>query len=137
MLEKETSTLDKQFTNVFGSLDYVLFVATLVVSAAIGVYFAIKDRKSRDVKDFLLGGGKIHVVPVTLSLLASFMSSLTLLGTPAEMYKFGTMFFFLLDCMFSTLITRYMNKVSKSFRSVYPVRVCRNPITNKELENSP
>ena len=31
-----------------------------------------------------------QLIPVTLSLLASFMSAITLLGTPAEIHVFGT-----------------------------------------------
>ena len=35
---------------------------------------------------------QMGVFPVTLSLLASFMSAVTLLGTPAEIYTFGTQY---------------------------------------------
>lgn len=73
-------------------VDYVLFALTLLISVAIGVVYAIKDRKKNDTKTFLLGGRSMGVVPVSMSLLASFMSALTLLGTPTEMYNYNTMF---------------------------------------------
>lgn len=81
--------------NSFTPLDYVLFSATLVISTAIGVFYAIKDRNRHSTKDFLLAGGKMNFIPVAMSLLASFMSAITLLGTPAEMYNFGTMYWWI------------------------------------------
>ncbi len=35
---------------------------------------------------------KMGILPVALSLLASFMSAITLLGTPSEMYQYGTQY---------------------------------------------
>ena len=39
-----------------------------------------------------MGGRSMGTVPMTLSLVASFMSAITLLGTPAEMYVSGTQY---------------------------------------------
>ncbi|KAK3586083.1 hypothetical protein CHS0354_033206 [Potamilus streckersoni] len=72
----------------FTIIDYVLFGLTLALSAAIGLYYAIKDRNKKNTKDFLLAGGNMNPIPVALSLLASFMSAVTLLGNPAEMYNY-------------------------------------------------
>ena len=38
--------------------DYVVFAVTLLISASIGVYFAIKERrsKSKGTEEYLLGG---------------------------------------------------------------------------------
>lgn len=81
--------------NTFHWLDYVLFAAMLCGSAAIGVFYAIKDRKRQNTKEFLLAGANMNPFVVALSLLASFMSAITLLGTPAEMYNYGTMYFWI------------------------------------------
>ncbi|XP_071107016.1 sodium-coupled monocarboxylate transporter 1-like [Haliotis cracherodii] len=78
--------------NSFHWLDFVIFCGTLLFSAGIGIFYAIKDRRKKSVKDFLLAGGNMHVVPVGMSLLASFMSAITLLGTPAEMYNYTTVY---------------------------------------------
>ncbi|XP_059167278.1 sodium-coupled monocarboxylate transporter 1-like [Physella acuta] len=79
----------------FTWLDYVIFGAILFISAAIGLYFAIKDRRNKSMNHFLLAGKNMSPIPVGLSLLASFMSAITLLGTPAEMYNYTTMYFWI------------------------------------------
>lgn len=79
----------------FTVLDYVLFGLTLAFSAAIGIFYAIKDRNKNNTREFLLAGGKMNPIPVSLSILASFMSAITLLGTPAEMYNYTTMYFYI------------------------------------------
>ena len=76
-----------------GEWDYVVFAATLLISAAIGLYYAIKDRNVKDENEFLLAGRKMSVFPVALSLQCSFISATTLLGTPAEVYVNNTMYF--------------------------------------------
>ncbi|XP_050390983.1 sodium-coupled monocarboxylate transporter 1 isoform X2 [Patella vulgata] len=81
--------------HTFTWIDYFLFVCMLLVSAGIGIFYAIKDRKKNTTKDFLLAGGNMSVFPVALSLLASFMSAITLLGTPAEMYNYTTMYWWI------------------------------------------
>ncbi|XP_048758260.2 sodium-coupled monocarboxylate transporter 1-like [Ostrea edulis] len=79
----------------FTTVDYVLFGLLLVFSAGIGLFFAIKDRRHNDTKTFLMAGGNMNPFPVALSLLASFMSAITLLGTPAEMYNYTTMYYWI------------------------------------------
>lgn len=76
----------------FHAVDYVLFGLTLAASAAIGLFYAIKDRQKHNTESFLLGGRKMGVIPVSMSLLSSFISPITLLGTPAEVYTFNTMY---------------------------------------------
>ncbi|RXM33405.1 Sodium-coupled monocarboxylate transporter 1 [Acipenser ruthenus] len=72
--------------------DYVVFAGMLLISAAIGIYYAIADGGQKTSKDFLMGGRSMTAVPVALSLTASFMSAVTVLGTPSEVYRFGAMF---------------------------------------------
>eukprot|EP00079_Xenopus_tropicalis_P035067 XP_017948838.1 PREDICTED: sodium-coupled monocarboxylate transporter 2 [Xenopus tropicalis] len=76
----------------FASWDYVVFAALFLVSAGIGVFFAIKERKKTSSADFLVGGKQMTCGPVALSLTASFMSAVTVLGAPAEVYRFGASF---------------------------------------------
>ncbi|OXB75401.1 UNVERIFIED_CONTAM: hypothetical protein H355_010603 [Colinus virginianus] len=72
--------------------DYVVFAAMLVVSAVIGIYYAFAGGGQKTSKDFLMGGRSMSAVPVALSLTASFMSAVTVLGTPAEIYRYGAIF---------------------------------------------
>ncbi|XP_003781238.1 sodium-coupled monocarboxylate transporter 2 [Otolemur garnettii] len=76
----------------FAVWDYVVFAALFVISSGIGVFFAIKERKKATSREFLVGGRQMSFGPVALSLTASFMSAVTVLGTPAEVYRFGASF---------------------------------------------
>ncbi|GAB0176620.1 sodium-coupled monocarboxylate transporter 1 [Grus japonensis] len=72
--------------------DYVVFAAMLLISAVIGVYYAFVGGGQKTSKDFLMGGRSMSALPVALSLTASFMSAVTVLGTPAEIYRYGAIF---------------------------------------------
>ena len=75
--------------------DYVVFALVLLISAGIGVYYGCTGGKQRTTAEFLMGNRQMHVVPVAMSLLASFMSAITLLGTPAEIYMYGAEYWFI------------------------------------------
>ncbi|XP_067671674.1 sodium-coupled monocarboxylate transporter 1-like [Haliotis asinina] len=79
----------------FSVPDYVVFGVTLVASAGIGLFYAIKDRKRASSDEYLMGGRKMYILPVAMSLTATFLSALTLLGTPAEIYLNATMFWWI------------------------------------------
>ncbi len=79
-------------TNTFHAWDYVVFAAVLVISASIGLYYGCTGGRQRTTREFLMADRQMTVFPVALSLLASFMSAVTLLGTPAEIYVFGTQY---------------------------------------------
>lgn len=72
--------------------DYVVFAGMLLISAVIGIYYAFAGGGQQTSKDFLMGGRRMTAVPVALSLTASFMSAVTVLGTPSEVYRFGAIF---------------------------------------------
>lgn len=80
----------------FTVLDYCLFIAVLIVSGLIGVYYLLKEKwraKEASSDDILMGGREMPVFPVAMSLVASYMSAITVLGTPTEMYVFGTQYY--------------------------------------------
>lgn len=86
--------------------DYVVFALMLLISAVIGIYYAFAGGGQKTSKDFLMGGRSMTAVPVALSLTASFMSAVTVLGTPAEVYRFGAMFsVFAISYAFTVLIS--------------------------------
>lgn len=93
--------------NKFHTVDYVVFGTMLVFSTSIGVYFGYfnKSKKStnddddefdqkkaadfgsKSMMEYLLGSRKLKSFPVAMSLVASYISGVTVLGTPAEIYK--------------------------------------------------
>ena len=75
--------------------DYLVFALFLVFSTVLGVVIGYRSRKNMTAKEFLTGGGKMHWVPVALSMQASFLSAIYILSTPTEIYAFGTMFYYL------------------------------------------
>jgi sodium-coupled monocarboxylate transporter 8/12 len=76
----------------FSLIDYFVFSGLLVASSLIGVYFAWKSRRNATNSEFFTGNRKLGLFPVTMSLVASFMSTNTLLGLPAEVFQNGTQF---------------------------------------------
>ncbi|XP_023176123.2 sodium-coupled monocarboxylate transporter 1 isoform X4 [Drosophila hydei] len=118
----------------FGIVDYLVFIAMLVVCAVIGFYFGFIEKKKKQQKgqvstdekdgagtagmderrgsealDYLVGGRKMKVFPVSLSLVASFVSGISLLGTSTEIYVYGTQYAFILVTLaISGLISWYI-----------------------------
>ncbi|CAH0390866.1 unnamed protein product [Bemisia tabaci] len=73
--------------------DYLVFGGMLTCSMLIGVYHGCglfrKEKKKVTSDEFLTAEGKLGTIPVALSMLASFLSSITLMGQPAEVYQYG------------------------------------------------
>ncbi|KAK2148248.1 hypothetical protein LSH36_507g02047 [Paralvinella palmiformis] len=76
----------------FQTWDYVVFSIVLAISAGIGIYYALAGGKQRSQKEYLMANRSMSALPVALSVLASFFSASTLLGTPSEIYLEGTMY---------------------------------------------
>ncbi|KAK3863991.1 hypothetical protein Pcinc_030257, partial [Petrolisthes cinctipes] len=69
----------------FGVADYAVFGGMLSASLAIGVFYAFRGRnKAND--EFLLGGRSLTWFPASMSLLASYVSAILVLGAPSEAY---------------------------------------------------
>ncbi|KAH8392164.1 hypothetical protein KR215_002188, partial [Drosophila sulfurigaster] len=110
----------------FGSVDYIVFLAMIVLSTGTGIYFGCikKSKKSIDdveptlptttsttttssmetrkhdfgsekMSEYLLGSRQLKVFPVAMSLIASYVSGVTILGTTSEIYNFGTQYWFI------------------------------------------
>ena len=75
--------------DVFHIADYVVFVITIVISLGIGIFYALSGGRQRTTSEFLVGNRKMTVLPVAISLMVSFESSIMMLGFPAEVYTFG------------------------------------------------
>uniref|UniRef100_A0A8C5DE94 Sodium/iodide cotransporter n=1 Tax=Gouania willdenowi TaxID=441366 RepID=A0A8C5DE94_GOUWI len=90
--------------------DYAVFASMLMVSMIIGLFQALKKKKSGNATadDFFTGGRSMPAVPVGLSLCASFMSAVQVLGVPAEGFRYGFKFLYMcLGQSINSLLTAY------------------------------
>src|SRR5580700_9915754 len=92
----EDSNLDMDPENpheVFGWEEYLVFVLLLLVSAGIGIFHGcFSAGKQKTTAEFLLANRNMPVFPMAMSVIASFISAITLLGTPVEIYNYGTQY---------------------------------------------
>ncbi|KAH8356345.1 hypothetical protein KR084_004694, partial [Drosophila pseudotakahashii] len=101
----------------FGPVDYIVLVGMTVLSTGTGLYFGSvrktqvkldevnvsqpttvdnrrkKDLVSEKIDEYLMGSRNMKVVPVAISLIGSFVSGVTIIGTPSEIYHYGTQYF--------------------------------------------
>ncbi|XP_034118320.1 sodium-coupled monocarboxylate transporter 1 [Drosophila albomicans] len=96
----------------FGWPDYVVFCLMLAICAIIGIHFCLQlRRESKQLKhgdpeeaaksaaSYLVGGRKMKIFPITMSLIASFISGITLLGTPTEVYLYGAQYMYIMGSL--------------------------------------
>lgn len=78
----------------FSTPDYIVFATMLIACGGVGIYFGFVKRSSGE-DEYLVGGRNMKTFPVSLSLIASFISGISLLGTPTEIYVHGTSYLFI------------------------------------------
>ncbi|XP_041375535.1 sodium-coupled monocarboxylate transporter 1-like [Gigantopelta aegis] len=80
-----------QSTAQFHWADYLVFACSLAISAGIGVFCAYRSRRHvfKDPEHYMTGDKKLQVIPVALSLTATFLSAIFVIGVPAEVYFNG------------------------------------------------
>lgn len=75
--------------------DYLVFTGMLAICLVIGFYYAFW-KKSADEQDYLVGGRHMDTFPVALSLIASYISGISLLGIPTEVYVYGIQYAYII-----------------------------------------
>lgn len=96
--------------------DYLVLVLMLFLCILIGIYFGV-SQKSNSENEYLMGGRTMSIFPVSMSLVAryniqhcnnwisvkqqiflflSFISGITLLGLPTEIYSFGIQYLYVI-----------------------------------------
>ena len=75
-----------------GAVDYVIFGCLLLASSMIGIYFGYKHRKQMTTDEYLLASRSISWIPICISLVVSFFSSVGVMGVTANMYMHGITF---------------------------------------------
>ncbi|XP_071089315.1 sodium-coupled monocarboxylate transporter 2-like [Haliotis cracherodii] len=103
--------------------DYVVICGFLSLSVGIGLYYAFRGRRRKTREEYLMGGRRLHVIPVTLSLCVTYLSSTSFVGMPAETFSSGFTYAFVsLGCavaMFITVFTVVPMMHSLQLTSVY------------------
>ena len=85
-------------SNSFQIADYAIFGVTIAISISIGIYYALSGSRQRTTSEYLVGGRTMKFLPVAISLVVSFESSIMMLGMPAETYVHGIQLWI---CLFS------------------------------------
>ncbi|XP_022183212.1 putative sodium-dependent multivitamin transporter [Myzus persicae] len=75
-----------------GVADYVVFGIMLVMSASVGVYYRFTGGKQKTTQEYMLGDKNQSVLPVAFSLMASFVTAISMFGLSSEVYTRGTQF---------------------------------------------
>ncbi len=74
--------------------DYLVLGLSLLMSCAVGIYYAIMDRRKKrnTTEHFLMAGRKMSVLPVSISMFVSWLSAISFLSDPVELYYYGIMY---------------------------------------------
>jgi magnesium-transporting ATPase (P-type) len=75
---------------LFSWADYLVFAISLAIPLAIGIFFYFYKRNEHSTEDFLVGNRSMNFVAVALSILASLLNGVFVIGTPAEIHYYGT-----------------------------------------------
>lgn len=87
---KQTVDEFRDSLQTFSAVDYTVFILMLAICTFIGLYFGYVDYRKRkratstdanaEAADYLMGGRDMPILPIALSLTASFVSGTVLLG---------------------------------------------------------
>jgi Na+/proline symporter len=133
----------------FEFIDYSMFALMLIICSGIGIYFGYKDhklhqmqkrsrlrvRRGSEALEYLVGSRNLQVFPVSMSLVASYVSGITLLGMSTEIYYYGAQFFQILIA--AVLMSIYLYYViipvfhDLKITSTYEVSAIEIPINAK------
>ncbi|XP_018331292.1 sodium-coupled monocarboxylate transporter 1-like isoform X2 [Agrilus planipennis] len=78
----------------FGWADYMVFILMLTVCIGIGIYFGVYNAATSS-QEYLVGERAMKTVPIAMSLIASFVSGISLLGIPTEIYVYGIQYVYI------------------------------------------
>ncbi|XP_043205678.1 sodium-coupled monocarboxylate transporter 1-like [Amphibalanus amphitrite] len=73
----------------FGTVNFVVMALFVAATLAIGVFYGLRGQDAQG----LLISRDMNVAPVSLSMMATFMSAILIIGTPSEIFYFGMQWF--------------------------------------------
>ncbi|XP_031349221.1 sodium-coupled monocarboxylate transporter 2-like isoform X1 [Photinus pyralis] len=90
-----TTPASSSYGHQFTWTDYTFFGGMLAMSTIIGIYFGFFGKKQNTASEYLMGGKRMHAIPIAASQVACQISATTLLAVPADIYKFGANYMWL------------------------------------------
>ena len=69
--------------------DYLVFLIFMLITPAIGIFFALSGGKQKTTKEYFSGNNRLGVFPSSVSIVVSYMSAIMSLGVPAETFLYG------------------------------------------------
>lgn len=85
----------KESLQTFGWSDYTVFITMLVSCIGIGLYFS-RNSGENAAMDYLLGGQRLGLIPISMSMIASAFTGIGFLGNGTEVYLYGSGFLYTL-----------------------------------------
>ncbi|KAI8506578.1 Sodium-dependent multivitamin transporter [Branchiostoma belcheri] len=96
-------TVSEEHLHNFGAVDYVIFGGMLAITAATGLYHAFAGGGQKTTARYLMADRSMFSLPVAISLLASFMSAVSILGEPSEIFVHGVQYWIIDLSFFITI----------------------------------
>ncbi|XP_019639627.1 PREDICTED: sodium-dependent multivitamin transporter-like [Branchiostoma belcheri] len=96
-------TVSEENLHNFGAVDYVIFGGMLAITAATGLYHAFAGGGQKTTARYLMADRSMFSLPVAISLLASFMSAVSILGEPSEIFVHGVQYWIIDLSFFITI----------------------------------
>lgn len=75
----------------FHVADYIVFSIFMCLSLGVGVFFSLWGGKQKSTVEYLMGDRQMGPIQIGISVAVSYVSALTLVGVPAEVYINGYM----------------------------------------------
>ena len=112
--------------------DYVIFGVMILASSAVGLYHGYQSNKKKQnsESDYLLAGRNMTWFPLFISLVASYLSAIALLGVPSEIYTYGGKYIFIMlsyplfivQCIFIYAPIFRRNKVTSANEVIFLIQ---------------
>ncbi|CAH1108785.1 unnamed protein product [Psylliodes chrysocephalus] len=93
----------------FGIIDYIMFAFMLGICLIVGLFFGL-FKKNKNSQEYLVGSRNMPVIPIAMSLIATWVSGISLLGIPTEIYVYGIQYAYII---IGFLVTTFI------FKSIY------------------
>ena len=123
-----TDAIDKPQLDelTFSWHDYVVFAISLTIPLGIGIFYFFYKRKQQSTESILLGDRSLNVFAVGMSIVASLLNGIFIIGFPAEMHYHGVkMTYMLITLILMTVVGAHFfipHYHQWKFTSAYEVR---------------